>query len=93
MSSADERGYRFLAHREPVLARLVEEYGHPDPFVWHDGGLNPCDVDYRSTLKVGSAHDASLSSIWTGPLYEQYRQAHLSGRRETMSPCGRCEFV
>jgi hypothetical protein len=38
MNSDYERRYRFLADRDPVLARLVEEYGHPDPFEWHDGG-------------------------------------------------------
>lgn len=30
--------YRMLATREPVFARLIDRYGHPSPFEWHDGG-------------------------------------------------------
>jgi hypothetical protein len=30
--------YRVLASAEPVVARLVSVYGHPDPFEWSDGG-------------------------------------------------------
>jgi DNA-3-methyladenine glycosylase II len=32
------RAYRTLSSREPVFARLVADYGRPDPFQWHDGG-------------------------------------------------------
>lgn len=28
--------YQELARREPVLARLIEEYGEVDPFGWSD---------------------------------------------------------
>jgi hypothetical protein len=30
--------YGHLAARDPVLAKLTGEYGHPDPFTWFDGG-------------------------------------------------------
>jgi 3-methyladenine DNA glycosylase/8-oxoguanine DNA glycosylase len=33
-----EIAYRTLAGAEPVMARLVSAYGHPDPFEWFDGG-------------------------------------------------------
>ncbi|MFC4590209.1 DNA-3-methyladenine glycosylase family protein [Sphaerisporangium corydalis] len=33
-----EHAYRHLAGREPIFARLLGEYGRPDPFEWHDGG-------------------------------------------------------
>ncbi|MFB9830758.1 DNA-3-methyladenine glycosylase family protein [Actinoallomurus acaciae] len=52
MNSAYERGYRFLAHRDPVLARLVEEYGHPDPFEWHDGGRTGSSNFAAMTLHI-----------------------------------------
>jgi DNA-3-methyladenine glycosylase II len=52
MSSGYERGYRFLAHRDPALARLVEEYGHPDPFVWHDGGRTGSSKFAAMTLHI-----------------------------------------
>jgi 3-methyladenine DNA glycosylase/8-oxoguanine DNA glycosylase len=36
--SLDPHAYRTLAIAEPVFARLIEIYGHPCPFDWHDGG-------------------------------------------------------
>lgn len=62
-------------------------------FVWQDGTVNPCDVDYRSTLAVGNAATASLTELWTGDAYAALREAHLGDRRDTVSPCNRCTFV
>jgi DNA-3-methyladenine glycosylase II len=36
--SFDPHIYRVLGGREPVLAGLIEKYGYPPPFEWHDGG-------------------------------------------------------
>jgi 3-methyladenine DNA glycosylase/8-oxoguanine DNA glycosylase len=44
-----EHQYRYLADREPVFARLLDEYGRPDPFEWHDGG------------RTGSSHFAAMA--------------------------------
>ena len=33
-------------------------------FVWWDGTVNPCDVDYKSTLAVGSIKTGTIESIW-----------------------------
>jgi DNA-3-methyladenine glycosylase II len=52
MNSDYERRYRFLADRDPVLARLVEEYGHPDPFEWHDGGRTGSSNFAAMTLHI-----------------------------------------
>ena len=62
-------------------------------FVWFDGRINPCDVDYLSTLCVGNIKKKSLSEIWTGEKYNGLREAHLSKRRNEMSPCNRCTVV
>ena len=62
-------------------------------FVWWDGTMNPCDVDYRSTLAVGRADDDSISSVWTGDRYVGYRQAHLGRARQSVSPCQRCTVI
>ena len=62
-------------------------------FVWFDGVVNPCDVDYKSTLAVGDVRTAGLSEIWTGPKYADLRAAHSGGRRSVASPCNRCTFV
>lgn len=62
-------------------------------FVWADGRVNPCDVDYLSTLSVGNTMDVSLSDLWTGDAYAQMREKHLNKQRGNISPCDRCSFV
>jgi len=62
-------------------------------FVWWDGKVNPCDVDYRSTLAVGLMGDSDLSSLWLSPAYERLRIAHLEQRRSQISPCDRCTVI
>lgn len=62
-------------------------------FVWWDGRVNPCDVDYRSTLAVGSLPQSSLSQLWTGEGYENLRHAHSGGGRQGLAPCKGCVLV
>ena len=62
-------------------------------FVWWDGKINPCDVDYRSALSVGSLDDGDLAALWRSPAYERLRQAHLESRRGDLIPCNRCMVV
>lgn len=61
-------------------------------FVWWDGRVNPCDVDYRSALCVGTVSER-LSSLWRSPAYEEMRQRHLRRQRSELSPCNRCTVV
>jgi radical SAM protein with 4Fe4S-binding SPASM domain len=62
-------------------------------FVWCDGRVNPCDVDYLSTLSMGNVKDQSLSDLWTGEAYSRLRIAHAENRRCEVSPCNRCTVV
>lgn len=62
-------------------------------FVWADGRVNPCDVDYRSTLSVGDAPRDALSRLWTGEAYRALRNDHLEGRRSKRSPCVNCTVL
>ncbi|MCX5796534.1 MAG: radical SAM/SPASM domain-containing protein [Elusimicrobia bacterium] len=62
-------------------------------FVWWDGRANPCDVDVRSTLAVGSVKRAGVSRIWRGEAYERLRAGHLAGKRSELEPCARCAVV
>ena len=62
-------------------------------FVWWDGRVNPCDIDYKSTLSVGNANCQKLSDIWMGEKYQVLRTAHISGKRKTLAPCNQCTFV
>jgi radical SAM protein with 4Fe4S-binding SPASM domain len=62
-------------------------------FVWWDGLVNPCDVDYKSTLAVGNATERGLSGLWRSDHYEQLRERHLQAQRSQCSPCNRCSVV
>lgn len=62
-------------------------------FVWWDGKINPCDVDYKSTLSVGSLGAAALSDLWTSDNYTRLRSEHLSQGRGKIEPCRRCTVI
>ena len=62
-------------------------------FVWWDGTVNPCDVDYRSTLAVGNAGSQELGALWRSEAYEGLREQHLLRQRSQCSPCNRCTVV
>jgi MoaA/NifB/PqqE/SkfB family radical SAM enzyme len=84
---------------ENVYAKEVNDIREPCTdlwrrmFVWWDGRVNPCDVDYRSNLSVGRFPDTGLSELWTGAEYTSLRQAHLSNLRGFCNPCKRCTVV
>lgn len=62
-------------------------------FVWWDGRVNPCDVDYRSILSLGNIHETPLTRLWTGGSYGQLRQRHQSGERQSLHPCSGCALI
>lgn len=62
-------------------------------FVWWDGKINPCDVDYKSTLSVGNLANANLSEQWNSAAYTKLREAHLTRARSGIEPCRRCTVV
>ena len=62
-------------------------------FVWWDGKMNPCDVDYRSFLCPGTVGDESVSDIWTGLGYTTLREKHLEMQRQSLTPCRGCVSV
>ncbi len=62
-------------------------------FVWWNGVINPCDVDYRSTLAVGNINEANLSTIWTGDKYQKLRKIHSKSMRRSLTPCSGCSLI
>ena len=62
-------------------------------FIWWDGLVNPCDVDYKSTLAVGKATERTLGELWRSDGYRQLRERHLQGQRSQCSPCNRCTVI
>ena len=62
-------------------------------FVWWDGKVNPCDVDYKSKLSIGDIKDGNISELWKSDEYNKLRQQHESKLRNNVSPCNRCVVV
>jgi radical SAM protein with 4Fe4S-binding SPASM domain len=62
-------------------------------FVWWDGKINPCDVDYKSKLSVGVFPDKKLSEIWKSIAYTRLRQAHMKRQRIKLTPCRSCIVI
>jgi len=62
-------------------------------FIWWDGTVNPCDVDYKSWLSVGRVTEHSLTNLWQSGAYTRLRSKHLSGQRAKCSPCNRCTVI
>ncbi len=59
-------------------------------FIWHDGKVNPCDYDYKSTLSKWTLSNRSISNIWNSEEYNYLRESHLNNQRSKISPCNRC---
>ena len=84
---------------ENVYSQAVKDISTPCSdlwrrmFVWFDGTVNPCDVDYKSVLAISNAKNTSLSNIWRSDSYNDIRNRHLSMCRNNTSPCNRCTFI
>ena len=57
---------------------------------WWDGTVNPCDIDYKSSLAIGSLKNNSIKDLWNSEKYNALRQKHLSGKRTEYSVCSKC---
>ena len=59
-------------------------------FIWWDGKINPCDVDYKSNLKIGNISNLSISNAWNSTEYSMLRDKHLNKKRSELTPCRSC---
>ena len=62
-------------------------------FVWWDGKINPCDVDYKSELLIGLFKNNNISNLWKSKQYIELRNGHKSKLRKKISPCNRCSVI
>ena len=62
-------------------------------FVWWDGKINPCDVDYKSHLSVGHFSENSIQELWNSEKYKLLRETHLNKKRQKISPCSSCVVI
>jgi DNA-3-methyladenine glycosylase II len=50
--STDPRAYVALGRDDPVLKRLIDVFGEPPPFEWHDGGRTGTSLFAAMTLHI-----------------------------------------
>ena len=62
-------------------------------FVWWDGKVNPCDVDYKSELSPGFIKDSNISELWKSDNYNKLRKKHETNLRNKISPCKKCIVI
>ena len=62
-------------------------------FVWWDGKINPCDVDYKSLLSVGNFSKNNIHEMWNSEKYNELRKIHLNKKRKTVKPCSSCVVI
>lgn len=55
-----------------------------------DGELTYCPADWKHIANIGNFRDTSIAEIWTGPVMQALRKAHLSGDFSAHSFCGGC---
>ena len=73
-----------------IAGQLPCNYLWERMYIWYDGLCNPCDIDYKSELSVGSVLDQSISQIWHNKKFTELRNAHLNSKRNMVYPCDRC---
>ena len=62
-------------------------------FIWWDGKVNPCDVDYKSNLLIGSIEEKNLTKSWNSDEYDKLRSDHLKSKRQSIKPCKSCVLI
>ena len=60
-------------------------------FIWWDGKVNPCDVDYKPNYSF--YFNSDLKSLWDCKAYENLRSVHIDEKRNQLKPCNACVVV
>ena len=59
-------------------------------FLWWDGRVAVCDVDYLTKLIDDNISSDSIKNLWSGETYSLLRSRHMLGERNKLEPCSRC---
>tara|TARA_Y100000739_G_scaffold228939_1_gene242101 strand:+ start:6956 stop:8128 length:1173 start_codon:yes stop_codon:yes gene_type:complete len=62
-------------------------------FIWWDGKIAMCDVDYLTKLTEETIQNKTISDVWNGETYTKLRKKHISNKRCNIEPCSRCTVV
>ncbi|GMQ55729.1 radical SAM protein [Vallitalea sediminicola] len=58
-------------------------------YIWHDGVINPCDIDYKSKLNCGNINETTIKEAWNGEYMTRLREKHKR-KNKSMYPCNNC---
>ncbi len=88
LNPAEERWNTYLNTSHPDLKQSCI-YPWERLYIWHDGVVNTCDVDYKSKLSPGNIKDiGGIMKAWKN--LEWLRKKHLATERSMVTPCDRC---
>lgn len=62
-------------------------------YVWWDGIVNPCEIDFKSTLRVGKFPENKINEIWRSKEFDEMRDLHLKSERSKLKPCNKCSVI
>lgn len=48
------------------------------------------DIAFRTANQFPNLNESSIKEIWQGETFRKYRELHLAGRGDTISPCSKC---
>lgn len=60
-------------------------------FIWWDGSVGVCDVDYLQSIKIGNVRNSgqTISQLWLSDQYTNLRASHLASARSGV--CANCQ--
>lgn len=60
-------------------------------YLWSDGTVNPCDIDYLSSMSIGNINEGStIKELWNGEKMQKLRKMHLCDRDDMDTICKNC---
>ncbi len=62
-------------------------------YIWYDGVVSPCDIDYLNKLAVGDIKKEKMCDIWMSEQLVEIRKLHKDGLRCKIVPCKQCEWT
>lgn len=58
-----------------------------------DGRALICSQDVVGALPIGDLNNQTLQEIWQGPVISEIRKKFISGRKQEIPFCGKCDFM
>lgn len=91
LSIKSENDFRNVYEKEHISDHNVCNLLWERLYLWNDGTLNPCDIDYLSTLRLGNITEGdSISEVWSGHKMQQLRNLHVVGEKKSCGVCSGC---